>query len=263
MVRLTSYRRRAFIRRRSRTWRKARPMRMRTRRLGYRRAYRLRYRKRRTATRLTQGLRPTMVTRCTWYHRIGVNPGVNEFVALNFNLMNPGNPDGQGNHAAMGFQDIALNYDRWKILGAKITLREGHQGNSNAAPYKWWLKLQNDQVNRLAQLDHYSTWLEQNADSQGNCLWTGNYGWATAGTNSITKYFSARKFFGMKTPIETGESYNGTGWVGPNIKCYLWIYGLAFNDTMDPGHQELSLKIDWIVKGFRKDMVKQRVVPPV
>lgn len=206
------------------------------------------------------GVPTTTLRKVRYVHQISVNPGPGELVGESYRLMDPTDPDDSGTHAAMGMNEIIALYKNWKVVGAKITLRENNHGTGNVNPYKFWLKIQDDTVNHMQGLDHLSTWLEQNSDRQGNCLWTGNIGWSMAGNNQITKYFSARKFQGRTPKVSDGD-WNGEAWVGPTIDAYLYVYGIPMNTTYDPGNQSVILQIDYIVKCYHKDYIQARQQP--
>lgn len=153
-------------------------------------------------------------------------------------------------HQPMAFDQWALLYQRYTVLGSKITVRYTPTSASNLTPAYMGCTL-GTVTNPLANFTTGVNYVNNILESKQ----TGNY--QVVGTlypvqsskgpryASITKTFSAKKFFG-KVNVQDGNSTSAAITANPSDTAYYSVW-MASIDSNNPAAITVNVSIDYIV----------------
>lgn len=153
-------------------------------------------------------------------------------------------PDSTGaGHQPMGFDQWALIYKHYTVLGAKITVQAKPSTGSNVIPSCFGITLSSEStpISGFSSIDN----LLESKLSRGWKI--SNVSQAGGNTNYpiVTKYFSSNKFFGTKNVVD-GAAYGALVTTSPNKLCYASVWATG-TDSVDAGAFTALVTIDYIV----------------
>jgi hypothetical protein len=154
-------------------------------------------------------------------------------------------PDVTGiGHQPMGFDQWAEIYSHYTVLGSKMTLRllPADSTNYNTA---YWGILLDTTTNGTAGFSTNMNVLESKLCSNSfKIAGNGNQQYNPDPNQVITKYFSAKKFFGQKN-IRDGSANSAEVSANPSNEAYLIPFVLSAGGN-DPGPIQFTAIIDYI-----------------
>lgn len=169
-----------------------------------------------------------------------VNPGVTGIAGVHVvkaNGMFDPNATGVG-HQPRGFDQLMTMYDHFTVVGARISVQFSTYGSSAYAPL----------AVGIAVKDTNTAYTNVNDYLEGRNLVSRMIGAQTtqsaAGTTSISKAFSTRKFLGRSHPLSDPE-LKGSAFGDPTELAYFHIFAAPM-DSSDTDPVTISYRIDYL-----------------
>lgn len=148
-------------------------------------------------------------------------------------------------HQPMGFDQWAVIYSRYTVLGAKITVKQVATTASNLTPGFMGITLSTES-DPLGNFSSINNVLESKLTSPYISVGPIRNASGSGKTDpTITKYFSARKFFGKKD-LQDGNSTSAVVTTNPSDTAYFAVW-LASIDGNNPSSMSFCVIIDYIV----------------
>lgn len=150
-----------------------------------------------------------------------------------------------GGHQPMGFDQWALIYNKYTVLGAKMTMEYSPLSTSNVVPGRMGILLSSDTTG----VSHYTS-INNLLESK---LTGSNYKEIGATINmysgnrvKVSKTFSAKKFFGKVNVID-GSANSADVTANPGNEAFFIPWVSAIASAQDPGALNFTIRIDYIV----------------
>lgn len=209
---------------------------------------RYRYKRRRLARRSRGALTsarglafPTQWKRTLNYvDRIQLNPGTGGLTNTHVYRANGiYDPDFTATgHQPMGYDEIMQGYEKWTVIGSKITATFNPGGGTFTQPCIVGIEL-SDTSGTTAGV---GTIIERGRAKYKTVAANGMGGPAVV---TVTNGFSAKKFFGL-SQLKGEDNYQGSVGSDPTRQAYYMLFG-ADTGTDDPGTIEVLVKIEYYV----------------
>lgn len=154
-------------------------------------------------------------------------------------------PDFTGlGHQPIGFDQLMLAYDHFSVLGSSIRVINTSPVTTNVTPAYWGVLLSDNGTSAAAasNIEHLME-LPGQLMSQGMAgyVWTRGHKQG----NTLTRKFSAKKFFGKKNIIGAAD-YRGNAGASPNEQAFFEVWA-ASPHGVDPGLCYFRVVLDLIV----------------
>lgn len=192
------------------------------------------------------GFPSSMTVKLRYCQHFDLDPAAGLFAAQVFRANSAFDPDMTGiGHQPSNFDRWAVNYDRYTVLGAKITITENLKVTTSVVPavVAVCLSEQGTDISTAFAAGGVAGVLEQPRLSRSaKNLGLSNDG----GPYSFTKTFSAKKFFG--TNALTAEPYAADVAENPTEQAFFEVAAMSPDDSSNPGNISLMATIDYIVK---------------
>lgn len=167
-----------------------------------------------------------------------LNPTTSGVAYYNFRANSLQDPDLTGfGHQPMGYDQISPHYDHYTVVGSKMTCYFTPEATADVAPCYFGVILTDTPVTIV----NVTELLEQRFT--GGVKWLGAINRVPA-TQTKRKYFSARKFFGVKDIIGQQPWRAATG-SNPNEDAYFQVFCASIG-LNDPGIFRFTVYIDYI-----------------
>lgn len=196
---------------------------------------------------------PTARTvRLRYVTEININPTSNSIGAHFFRANSLFNPDvSAGGHQPLGFDQIALSYDHYTVLGSKITVRAMKSTSVQSIPASYGLYLDNDSILTYTQADQI---IEARHHQKGSKTWRVTPGLEEGSVSgvpgAVTLGFGAKTFFGVKDL--SAAQYRPLVAANPTEIAFFCLWA-ANIDGNDPASWAFMCEIDFIATfGERK-----------
>ncbi len=178
--------------------------------------------------------------------RVTLDASVDSFTSTVFRANSIFDPDYSGvGHQPMGHDQWAAIYERYTVLGSKITVTYTPSGTSNVNGSYMGVTLSGS-VAPLGNYTDIDNILESKLTSAtrtvGNTL---SNGFPRARDLSVSKTFSAKKFFGVRD-VQDGAALSAQVGANPSRDAYFGVWTAAV-DGGDPGSISMRVQIDYIV----------------
>lgn len=162
-----------------------------------------------------------------------------------YNLMSPIHPVAGGNHSPLGWDEWWPHYQYWRVLGAKIKVRDNGDGLN--AVNETNVLIQIPRSGEMADFDHMTTVYEHFGIDNRKILRCGNAQVPARGPHkSIYKTWSARKWFGMVDKMD--RQYYGNLDSGPTKEVKAYVCAYMNRAEANPGIIRLLVQIDYMVE---------------
>lgn len=205
------------------------------------RASRATYKRRRTfRTRIPRGFKPfgnTRVARLTYCDNIVLDPGANVTAGKVFRANGMYDPDtALGGHQPYGFDQLMALYNRYVVLGAKITITAVPA--ASFASYIIACKLSDN----ATLLSTTPTVLQEQPGYKYRLITNGN----TTPSPRLTMGYSARKL--CRPGFMNNDTYQGTVNKDPDDQWYFTVLTCSAVPSVDNGAMTFNIRIDYIAK---------------
>jgi len=221
----------------------------RTRRKRTRKSFKKRTAKRSRVTRYRQqpileGFPKRKLVKLRYVEQVTLDPGLNSFSVSEWraNSLFDTNSSG-GGHQPMAYDQWSTIYERYCVLSSKITVQYGPAALSNLNP-GWWGIAMYSTSNQLQAT--YAGDVDRVMESKlvGNTTtMAGNFN-STNLRSRVVRYFSARKFFGKKDPVDDPDIGAVVNANPQNLAYFGLWYGSSGGN--DPGSASFKVQIDFI-----------------
>lgn len=205
------------------------------------RSSRATYKRRRTfRARIPRGFKPfgnSRVARLTYCDNIVLDPGANVTAGKVFRANGMYDPDtALGGHQPYGFDQLMALYNRFVVLGAKITITAVPAGQFGS--YIVACKLSDN----AALLSTTPTVLQEQPGYRYKLFTNGS----AAPMPRLTMGYSARKM--CRPGFMTNDTYQGTVNKDPDDQWYFTVLTASAVPTADNGPMSFNIRIDYIAK---------------
>lgn len=147
-----------------------------------------------------------------------------------------------GGHQPMGFDQMAALYQKYKVLGVKVTATFANISNT--------LDTGNQYVGlQIHENSSYSPSYITQIVERGRCVYK-LLGLANGGhdTAKLTMKWSAKDWYGKNN--YSGQDVAGSISANPSESCYISIFSVADYDGQNPGACDCMIVLDYIVEWF-------------
>lgn len=153
-------------------------------------------------------------------------------------------PDYTGTgHQPMGRDQWSEVYNRYTVLGSKITLYATPIATTNSVPTYFGITLSGE-TSPLGSYSSINSILESKLSS-GTRLAGSTVSGAIPRSLKLTKTFSAKKFFGVKD-VQDGAALSAEVGANPSKDAYFSVWAASV-DGSNPGAMSFRVQIDYIV----------------
>lgn len=149
-----------------------------------------------------------------------------------------------GGHQPMGFDQWALIYNKYTVLGSRITVKYNPLAVSNSIPGRYGVLMATDTVGTSA-FTTINNLLESKLVGK-NVKFYGSYD-ATTRPSSVSKNFSAKRFFG-KVNVVDGSANTATITANPGNEAFFIVWVAAMANAQNPTVATFTVHIDYIVQ---------------
>ena len=147
-------------------------------------------------------------------------------------------------HAPMSYSQWAAIYKKYTVLGAKITVTANASVSATVIPGYIGITLSGDSA-PLSNYTSINNILESKLTTGGSTTLISGFVNNSPYPAKITRYFSAKKFFGVKD-VQDGASLSADVNSNPAKDAYFSVW-CASIDGNNPGSVSLKVMIDYIV----------------
>lgn len=175
--------------------------------------------------------------------------GIAQTVYRANSILDPYQPT--GGHQPMGMDQWSVIYNKYTVLGAKITMEWSPLTAANIVPGRYGVLLSSDTAG-TSDFTSINNLMESKLVGRNIRTFGVVYNANDVKKNSITKTFSAKKFFGKVNVVDgsanTGETGDGilTG-TNPGNEVFFIPWAAAMASGQDPGVATFTIIIDYIV----------------
>jgi hypothetical protein len=191
------------------------------------------------------GFATKMLVKLKYVQNFSLDPGVGGIAVHKFRANGLYDPDFTGTgHQPSNFDRLALIYDRYTVLGAKITVYPVWTSNTNLTP-PMTVVLHISQAGDDLETAHASGGVSNVLEQPRLSRTIGNVGAFNAtNTPRLKKLYSSSKFFGVKvTPV---EPYSANVTSDPGEAAYIEVAGMSPDDIVNPAAQTFRIEIESI-----------------
>lgn len=197
------------------------------------------------------GFPKSMVTKLRYHDFTSVNPGAGTVGAVWYRCNGLNDPEtAAGGGQPMGFDQWALVYDQYVVLGAKITVR--FRANETTI-LTGGIIVDNDAtlsgggtVSQLIESGRsvYKTFLMSTTNGFGNMF-------------TLSRKWSAKKWFGVKNIADAVNDMGATVSTDPTRTAHFGVWCGATDEASDPSNVDVDILIEYIVKfSIPKDLAR-------
>lgn len=145
-------------------------------------------------------------------------------------------------HQPLGYDQCALAYTRYRVLGAKITVRFVAQGSAAADDCYVGIQLHTD----TSFISDIEGCMEQPMQTN---TWLGNMN-SSRSTVTLTKTFSAKRFWGVKSGWAKDTTTEASFGYNPADVVYFSAWVCPHAAAIDPAAIYLNVKVEYAVCVF-------------
>lgn len=189
-------------------------------------------------------MQETKIVKLRYCEPFIVNVTAGNYVKQTFRLMNIYDPNYTGTgHQPMGFDFWSSLYNRYTVLGAKVTVRPSPIGNYGGTPMAIWLTMDRE---ALPSVPDNAQTAEENWGQPS--IWNNNANETLPKLrNRMTKYFSAKKFFDRPNDKQWDSmgTFDGASAPVNNAYFHCWFYSMFGSD---PAQMHLMITIEYVVQ---------------
>lgn len=204
---------------------------------------RKKYKKKRKRKLALTGFPSSKMVKLRYTQEFSLNPGVANKSSQVFRANDMYDPDSSGvGHQPVGFdQWIGVVYDHFTVVGSKISVTAVPSTVNNVTPGYWGIVLSDNGL-----VVSGATSVTSLLESKFTGKRTNIYGLVNGPKHpTLTKSFSAKKFFGVKTGLVGDTLYRGGNTISPAEQAYFEVYAASVNGN-DPGTWNFIATIDYI-----------------
>ncbi len=185
------------------------------------------------------GYPKSKMVRLRYVDQIGLDPAAGSITSHYFSANAMSDPDiTGGGHQPLGFDQMMVGYEHYTVLGSKIKVTYVPGGTGLDIPGYFGVILDNNTVltytNPLA--------LMESKQGKQTAKWDGQS--PDGNVKSITRYFSAKKFFKVKNIIGK-DLYRGTSGTNPSEGAFFGIWSASIGSN-NPALTNFLVEIEFI-----------------
>lgn len=189
------------------------------------------------------GFPSSKMVKLRYTQQFSLNPGANNKIAQVFRANDMYDPDVTGTgHQPVGFdQWVGVVYDHFTVVGARISVTAVPSSVTNVTPGYWGI-LVSDTGTAVSAMSSVTSLLESKYTGKSVNI----YGLVNGPKHpTISRNFSSKKFFGVKTGLVGDTLYRGGVSISPAEQAYFEVFGASVNGN-DPGSWNFIATIDYI-----------------